>query len=154
MVCVLIESQIGWMYGSTSEDVLTGLVIQTRGWRSIFLALNPPAFLGCAPSQLVASLTQQKRWASGFLQVLLNRRHCPIFGTLFGKLQWKQCAAYLWILTWGLRSIPELSYTLLPPYCLITNSSIFPTVSTIHITTFLIIFKTFLVGVGSELQNK
>ncbi|XP_008455906.2 cellulose synthase-like protein H1 [Cucumis melo] len=138
-------SEIGWMYGSTSEDVLTGLVIQTRGWRSIFLALNPPAFLGCAPSQLVASLTQQKRWASGFLQVLLNRRHCPIFGTLFGKLQWKQCAAYLWILTWGLRSIPELSYTLLPPYCLITNSSIFPTVKerAIFIPIFLFIIYNF-----------
>lgn len=135
MVCVLIECQIGWIYGSTSEDVLTGLVIQTRGWRSIFLALNPPAFLGCAPSQLVASLNQQKRWATGFLQVLFNK-HCPIFGTLFGKLQWRQCAAYLWMLTWGLRSIPELSYALLPAYCLITNSSFFPTVSTIHITTF------------------
>ncbi|XP_038902792.1 cellulose synthase-like protein H1 isoform X2 [Benincasa hispida] len=120
-------SKIGWMYGSTTEDVLTGLVIQKRGWRSIYIALDPPAFLGCAPSQLVASLTQQKRWASGLLQVLFSK-HCPIFATLFGKLQWKQCAAYLWILTWGLRSIPELSYALLPPYCLITDSSFFPTV--------------------------
>ncbi|CAK9315546.1 unnamed protein product [Citrullus colocynthis] len=119
-------SKIGWMYGSTTEDVLTGLVIQKRGWRSVYIALNPPAFLGCAPSQLVTSLTQQKRWASGFLQVLFSK-HCPIFGSLFGNLQFKQCAAYLWILTWGLRSILELSYALLPPYCLITNSRFFPT---------------------------
>ncbi|TYK09602.1 cellulose synthase-like protein H1 isoform X2 [Cucumis melo var. makuwa] len=113
-------------YGSTCEDILTSLVIHRRGWRSIYIALNPPAFLGCAPSQLLTSLTQQKRWASGFLEILFSK-HCPIFGTLFEKLQWKQCAAYLWILTWGIRSILELSYALLPPYCLITNSSFFPT---------------------------
>ncbi|XP_016901847.2 cellulose synthase-like protein H1 [Cucumis melo] len=114
------------MYGSTCEDILTSLVIHRRGWRSIYIALNPPAFLGCAPSQLLTSLTQQKRWASGFLEILFSK-HCPIFGTLFEKLQWKQCAAYLWILTWGIRSILKLSYALLSPYCLITNSSFFPT---------------------------
>ncbi|KAE8652283.1 hypothetical protein Csa_022359 [Cucumis sativus] len=42
-------------------------------------------------------------------------------------VQFKQCAAYLWVLTWGLRPIPEISYALLPPYCLINNSSFFPT---------------------------
>ena len=130
-----MESQIGWIYGSTTEDVLTGLVIQSRGWRSIYIALYPPSFVGCAPAKLVTSLTQQKRWVTGLLEILFSK-HCPIFGTLFENLQWKQCAAYLWMLTWGLRSIPELSYALLPAYCLITNSSFFPTVSTIHITTF------------------
>ena len=130
-----MESQIGWIYGSTTEDVLTGLVIQSRGWRSIYIALNPPAFLGCAPSQLVASLTQQKRWVSGLLEILFSK-HFPIFGTLFGKLQWKQCAVYIWLLTWGLRSIPELSYALLPPYCLISNSSFFPNVSTNSLLAF------------------
>ena len=136
MSVFLIELQIGWMYGSTCEDILTSLVIHRKGWRSIYIALNPPAFLGCAPSQLVTSLTQQKRWVTGLLEILFSK-HCPIFGTLFENLQWKQCAAYLWILTWGIRSILELSYALLPPYCLITNTSFFPTVSTIqflHIT--------------------
>ncbi|KAL4013713.1 hypothetical protein IC575_025896 [Cucumis melo] len=137
-------SKIGWIYGSTTEDILTGLVIQTRGWRSIYIALNPPAFLGCAASQLVASLTQQKRWVSGLLEILFSK-HFPVFGTLFGKLQWKQCAAYLWLLTWGLRSIPELSYALLPPYCLITNSSFFPNMEerSISIPIFLFIIYNF-----------
>ncbi|XAR55359.1 Cellulose synthase (UDP-forming), partial [Bertholletia excelsa] len=36
--------EVGWMYGSTTEDVLTGLVIQGRGWRSTFCSPEPPAF--------------------------------------------------------------------------------------------------------------
>lgn len=128
--CICLVFQIGWMYGSTTEDILTGLAIQKRGWKSIYIDLNPAAFLGCAPSDVVSSLTQQKRWATGLLEILVLNKNSPILATLFGKLQIKQCAAYLWILTWGLRSIPELCYALLPPYCLITNSHFFPTVST------------------------
>ncbi|XP_022970946.1 cellulose synthase-like protein H1 [Cucurbita maxima] len=120
-------SKIGWIYGSTVEDIQTGLMIQKRGWRSIYIALDPPAFFGCAPSELPASLTQQKRWATGLLEILLSK-NCPIFATLFGKLELKQCVAYLWLLTWGLRSIPELCYAMLPAYCLITNSHFLPTV--------------------------
>ncbi|KAI6672789.1 hypothetical protein NL676_000695 [Syzygium grande] len=62
--------KIGWMYRSTAEDILTGLAIHTKGWRSLHCSPNPPAFLGCAPSSGPASMTQQKRWATGLLEVL------------------------------------------------------------------------------------
>ncbi|XP_022140393.1 cellulose synthase-like protein H1 [Momordica charantia] len=137
-------SKVGWIYGSTTEDVQTGLMIQKKGWRSIYIALDPPAFLGCAPSQLPNSLTQQKRWATGLLEILFSK-NCPVFATLFGNLQIKQCAAYLWLLTWGLRSIPELCYAALPAYCLITNSHFLPNVQepTIYIPISLFIVYNF-----------
>ncbi|KAF8016705.1 hypothetical protein BT93_H2048 [Corymbia citriodora subsp. variegata] len=117
--------EVGWMYGSTTEDILTGLAIHTKGWRSLYCSPNPPAFLGCAPSGGPASMTQQKRWATGLLEVLISKKS-PIYGTLFMHLYYRQCLAYLWILTWALRSIPEFLYALLPAYCIITNSHFLP----------------------------
>ncbi|KAK9924515.1 hypothetical protein M0R45_032880 [Rubus argutus] len=117
--------KVGWMYGSTTEDVLTGLSIHNKGWRSILYSPNPPAFLGCAPTGGPASMTQQKRWATGLLEILLSE-NCPIFGTLFASLQFRQCLAYFWILSWGLRSVPELCYAALTAYSIITNSHFLP----------------------------
>jgi len=129
LMFVAIRFQLGWRYGTTTEDVLTGQTIHKKGWRSILCTMEPPAFLGCAPSGGPAAMTQQKRWATGLLEILLSK-NCPIFATLFGKLQLRQCFAYLWIFSWGLRSVPELCYATLPVYCIITNSQLFPKVMT------------------------
>ena len=123
-----IWAQVGWIYGSTTEDVHTGLVIHKKGWRSVLCTPEPPAFLGCAPNSGPSSMTQQKRWATGLLEILFSK-NCPIFLTLFEKLQFRQCLAYLWLFSWGLRSIFELCYAALPAYCIITNSHFLPKVS-------------------------
>ncbi|KAG6618240.1 hypothetical protein I3842_Q117700 [Carya illinoinensis] len=120
-------TKLGWIYGSTTEDVITGLRIHKRGWRSVNCRPNPPAFLGCAPSGGPAAMTQQKRWATGLLEILLSK-DCPIFAFLFAKLQWRQCLAYVWLLTWGLRPIFELCYAALPAYCIIADSHFLPKV--------------------------
>ncbi|XP_060672146.1 cellulose synthase-like protein H1 [Ziziphus jujuba] len=118
-------SKAGWIYGSTSEDIQTGLSIHARGWKSVIYFPEPPAFLGCAPTSGPDSLTQQKRWATGLLEILISK-NCPIIHTLFGNLQFRQCLAYLYLLCWGFCSIPELCYAILPAYCLITNSNFLP----------------------------
>ncbi|KAI5565602.1 hypothetical protein BDE02_14G133100 [Populus trichocarpa] len=41
-------TEVGWQYGSATEDVLTGLMIHARGWRSLLCTPDPRAFLGCA----------------------------------------------------------------------------------------------------------
>lgn len=115
------------MYGSTSEDALTGLKIHTKGWRSEVCLPDPTAFMGCSPQDILTVVGQTKRWSTGLLDILLSK-HCPIFGTLFGNLQFRECLAYLWITTWALRSVPEICYTTLPAYCIITNSSFLPKV--------------------------
>ncbi|XP_028808357.1 cellulose synthase-like protein H1 [Neltuma alba] len=117
--------QVGWMYGSMTEDVLTGLTIHTKGWRSEMCTPDPTAFSGCAPECGPGSLTQQKRWGIGLLEILFTK-HCPILGIIFGKLQFREAMAYLWITTWAARSVPELCYAILPVYCIITNSTFFP----------------------------
>ncbi|KAL3363849.1 hypothetical protein AABB24_012873 [Solanum stoloniferum] len=117
--------KLGWLYGTVTEDVLTGLFIQSRGWKSAYCLPDPPAFLGCAPAAGPASMIQQKRWATGLFEILFNSKS-PIIGTLFGKLQLRQCMAYLQIQLWALRSIFEVCYAILPAYCLITNSHFLP----------------------------
>ncbi|XP_057457596.1 cellulose synthase-like protein H1 isoform X2 [Lotus japonicus] len=134
--------KVGWMYGSTSEDVLTGLKIHARGWRSEGCGPNPMAYMGCSPRDVICHMAQQKRWSSGLVDICLSK-HCPIFSTLFGKLQFRECLAYLWITTWALRSVPEICYAALPAYCIITNSSFLPKEPNLWIPiTLLVIYKT------------
>ncbi|KAG7983395.1 hypothetical protein I3843_04G104400 [Carya illinoinensis] len=120
-------TKMGWLYESATEDVQTGLLIHKRGWRSCYCTPDPPAFLGCAPSGGPATMTQQKRWATGLLEILFSRG-CPIFTSLFAKLQWRQSLVYLLILSSGLHPVFELCYVFLPAYCIIVDSHFLPKV--------------------------
>ncbi|KAI0494452.1 hypothetical protein KFK09_024590 [Dendrobium nobile] len=124
--------EIGCLYGSMTEDVLTGLRIQSMGWKSTFFNPSPPAFLGCAPTGGPASLTQYKRWATGLLEILFDKDHSPVVATLTKQLHFRQCLCYLKISIWALQSVPELLYSLLPACCLITGTSFLPKVSEGH----------------------
>ncbi|GKV17638.1 hypothetical protein SLEP1_g28112 [Rubroshorea leprosula] len=120
-------NKVGWIYGSTTEDILTSLIIHNKGWMTIYVAPDPPAFLGCAPSVGPVAMTQQKRWSTGLLEVLVSR-NSPIFGFLTAKRQFRQCLAYVFLLSWSIESIPELCYAALPAYCIIANSHFLPKV--------------------------
>lgn len=132
--------EVGWQYGSATEDILTGLKIHARGWRSVLCTPDPRAFLGCVPRVGPISMTQQKRWATGLLEILISERN-PIIATLTARLEFRQCLAYFCILIWALRSIPEICYAVLPAYCIITNSSFLPKAHEpamyIHVALFL-----------------
>ncbi|XP_027927164.1 cellulose synthase-like protein H1 [Vigna unguiculata] len=117
--------KIGWLYGSMVEDFPTGLNIHRRGWRSECCTPDPIAFTGCAPRGLLSTMVQQKRWATGLTEVFFGK-HSPIMGMIFGKIQFRAGLSYSWLANWGLRSVFEVCYALLPPYCIITDTSIFP----------------------------
>ncbi|OMP05991.1 Cellulose synthase [Corchorus capsularis] len=120
-------NKIGWIYGSMTEDVMTGLMIHKKGWKSALPMPKPQGFLGCAPSGGPAAMTQQKRWATGLLEILVSK-NSPIFAFLTGKLPFRMLLFYIWLLCWGLFSIPELCYAALPAYCIIANSQFLPKV--------------------------
>ncbi|KAF9611339.1 hypothetical protein IFM89_030128 [Coptis chinensis] len=52
-------------YGCPVEDVITGLSIHCRGWKSIYCNPTRKGFLGVAPATLAQTLVQHKRWAEG-----------------------------------------------------------------------------------------
>ncbi|OVA03409.1 Cellulose synthase [Macleaya cordata] len=121
-------TNVGWVYGSTTEDVLTGLRIHSKGWASVYCTPDPLSFLGCAPTSGPGCVTQMKRWSTGLLEILFSN-YSPIFCTINGHLRFRQCLVYILINVWGLRSIPELCYAALPAYCLLTNTSFIPSVT-------------------------
>ncbi|KAI7735576.1 hypothetical protein M8C21_016768, partial [Ambrosia artemisiifolia] len=112
-------TQVGWQYGSATEDVLTGLTIHGRGWRSAITSTDPLAFLGCAPTTFPSSLKQQKRWVMGLFEILFTDKN-PLLLTIKGNIWFRQALV---------RSIPELCYATLPAYCIITGSQFLPKVN-------------------------
>lgn len=120
--------EVGLVYGSTTEDVQTGLRVHAAGWRSANCLLDPPGFMGGAPVGGPASLAQIRRWSTGLLQIVAGW-NSPLWAALNKKLGFRQCLCYLSLNVWALRSLPELCYALLPPFCFITNTSFLPKVS-------------------------
>lgn len=72
-------------------------------------------------------MLQQRRWGTGMLEILFNKQS-PLIGLFHRKIRFRQRLAYLYLQSWALRSIPELFYCLLPAYCLLHNSTLFPKV--------------------------
>ncbi|CDY53760.1 BnaCnng25520D [Brassica napus] len=58
---VCFNGQMGVKYGCPVEDIITGLSIQCRGWKSAYLTPKKKAFLGVAPTNLHQMLGQQRR---------------------------------------------------------------------------------------------
>ncbi|KAK9089728.1 hypothetical protein Scep_028810 [Stephania cephalantha] len=138
-------NKVGCMYGSTTEDVQTGLRIQSKGWRSVYSTPKTPGFLGCAPSSLTVIMVQQARWTTGLLEILFTNNN-PMLVTIFGNLRFRQFLAYLYCNTWAMRSLPELCYNALPAYCLLSNTSFLPSITDPAIlipTSLLVIYNTY-----------
>ncbi|ONM06411.1 Thymidylate kinase [Zea mays] len=67
--------EVGWIYGSVTEDILTGFKMHCHGWRSVYCMPKRPAFKGSAPINLTDRLHQVLRWALGSVEIFLSK-HC------------------------------------------------------------------------------
>ncbi|KAK1260032.1 putative cellulose synthase A catalytic subunit 1 [UDP-forming] [Acorus gramineus] len=150
--------EIGWIYGSVTEDILTGFKMHARGWISIYCMPPRPAFKGSAPINLSDRLNQVLRWALGSIEIMLSR-HCPIWYGYSGRLKLLERIAYINTIVYPLTSIPLIAYCILPAICLLTNKFIIPEISNYagvwFILMFISIFATGILelrwsGVGIE----
>nr|XP_043606339.1 cellulose synthase-like protein E1 isoform X2 [Erigeron canadensis] len=119
--------EIGLKYGCPVEDVLTGLSIHYRGWKSVYYNPKREAFLGVTTTTLDQTLVQHKRWSEGDLMILLSK-YSPVWYGL-GKLHPSQVMGYLIYCLWSPSSLPTLYYTIVPSLCLLNGVSLFPPVS-------------------------
>ncbi|KAM1731734.1 hypothetical protein ACFX11_017580 [Malus domestica] len=138
--------ELGWIYGSITEDILTGFKMHCRGWRSIYCMPERPAFKGTAPINLSDRLNQVLRWALGSIEIFFSR-HSPLwYGYKGGKLKWLERFAYVNTTVYPFTSLPLLAYCILPAVCLLTDKFIMPQISTFaslfFIALFLSIFGT------------
>lgn len=121
--------QLGWIYGSITEDILTGFKMHCRGWRSIYCMPKRPAFKGSAPINLSDRLNQVLRWALGSVEIFFSR-HSPVwYGYKGGNLKWLERFAYVNTTVYPFTSLPLLAYCTLPAICLLTGKFIMPTVT-------------------------
>lgn len=127
LINLLFVLQIGWIYGSVTEDILTGFKMHARGWRSVYCMPHSPAFKGSAPLNISDRLNQVLRQALGSVEVLLSR-HCPIWYGYGGRLKWLERFAYVNTTIYPLTAIPILAYCTLPAICLLTGKFIIPQV--------------------------
>ncbi|XP_047327715.1 cellulose synthase A catalytic subunit 1 [UDP-forming]-like isoform X2 [Impatiens glandulifera] len=131
--------EIGWIYGSVTEDILTGFKMHTRGWISIYCMPPRPAFKGSAPINLSDRLNQVLRWALGSIEILLSR-HCPIWYGYSGRLKFLERLAYINTIVYPVTSIPLLAYCTLPAICLLTGKFIVPEISNYASIWFILLF--------------
>ena len=128
-----MNGQVGWIYGSVTEDILTGFKMHCHGWRSVYCMPNRPAFKGSAPLNLSDRLHQVLRWALGSVEIFLSR-HCPLWYGYGGGLKWLQRLSYINATVYPFTSFPLLAYCALPAVCLLTGKFITPEVQTFSST--------------------
>ncbi|KAK4770737.1 hypothetical protein SAY87_031269 [Trapa incisa] len=144
--------EIGWIYGSVTEDILTGFKMHCRGWRSIYCMPIRPAFKGSAPINLSDRLHQVLRWALGSVEIFLSR-HCPLwYGFGGGRLKWLQRLAYINTIVYPFTSLPLVAYCTIPAICLLTGKFIIPTLSNLASMLFLGLFLSIIVTSVLELR--
>ncbi|XP_059636344.1 probable cellulose synthase A catalytic subunit 3 [UDP-forming] [Cornus florida] len=131
--------EVGWIYGSVTEDILTGFKMHCHGWRSIYCIPARPAFKGSAPINLSDRLHQVLRWALGSIEIFLSR-HCPLWYGYGGGLKWLERLSYINATVYPWTSIPLLAYCTLPAVCLLTGKFITPELSNAASLWFLSLF--------------
>ncbi|ONM06324.1 Cellulose synthase-like protein D3 [Zea mays] len=111
---------IGWIYGTVTEDVATGFCMHRRGWRSSYCATAPDAFRGTAPINLTDRLYQVLRWAAGSLEIFFSRNNALLAGRRLHPLQ---RLAYLNTTVYPFTSIFLIAYCgLFPAIPLVTGN--------------------------------
>lgn len=149
--------EMGLLYGCPVEDVITGLSIQSRGWRSVYLNPSRIAFLGLLPTTLPEVLVQHKRWSEGDLQIVLSRFSPAWFA--HGKISLGLQMGYLTYCLWAPNCFATLYYSIVPSLHLLKGISLFPHISSpwflpfayVIIAEFIYSFAEFLWSKGTVL---
>ncbi|KAL4618579.1 hypothetical protein ACB092_06G020900 [Castanea dentata] len=116
--------EMGLLYGCPVEDVITGLSIQCRGWKSVYFNPLRKAFLGVAPNTLPDILLQHKRWSEGDLQIFFSR-YSPAWYA-YGKISLVLQMGYSAYCLWAPNSLATLYYSVIPSLYLLRGIPLFP----------------------------
>ncbi|KAL0904759.1 hypothetical protein M5K25_026908 [Dendrobium thyrsiflorum] len=127
--------RVGWIYGSVTEDVVTGYRMHNRGWHSVYCITKRDAFRGSAPINLTDRLHQVLRWATGSVEIFFSRNNALIATR---RLKFLQRIAYLNVGIYPFTSAFLLVYCFLPALSLFSGQFIVQTLN----VTFLIYLLT------------
>lgn len=131
--------RIGWIYGSVTEDVVTGYRMHNRGWKSVYCVTKRDAFRGTAPINLTDRLHQVLRWATGSVEIFFSRNNALIAST---RMKLLQRIAYLNVGMYPFTSIFLIVYCFLPALSLFSGQFIVQTLDVAFLVYLLAISVT------------
>ncbi|KAK4751687.1 hypothetical protein SAY87_020485 [Trapa incisa] len=131
--------RVGWIYGSVTEDVVTGYRMHNRGWRSVYCVTKRDAFRGTAPINLTDRLHQVLRWATGSVEIFFSRNNAALASS---RLKLLQRIAYLNVGIYPFTSIFLIVYCFLPALSLFSGQFIVQTLNVTFLTYLLLITLT------------
>ncbi|KAF9608101.1 hypothetical protein IFM89_006028 [Coptis chinensis] len=135
--------KIGFRYHSLVEDVLTGMLLHTKGWTSVYYDPPQPAFLGTGTTNLNDTLVQNTRWNSGLLQVSVSK-FCPLTYQP-SKMSILQTLAYSCLAFQALTSFSVLCLSIVPQLCLLKGITLYPKVSDPWFAIFAIVYMSYTI---------
>lgn len=106
--------EIGGIALNNSEDIWTTFLLHKNGWKTIFV--NKVLAVGIAPTTIISFFKQQRRWAIGGLDILINEN--PLHTK---ELDIDQRIQYFISSTFFLVGIPIIVYILMPLIYLLTG---------------------------------
>ncbi|KAJ8631960.1 hypothetical protein MRB53_025296 [Persea americana] len=127
--------RVGWIYGSVTEDVVTGYRMHNRGWKSVYCVTKRDAFRGTAPINLTDRLHQVLRWATGSVEIFFSRNNALLASS---KMKFLQRVAYLNVGIYPFTSFFLIVYCFLPALSLFSGQFIVQTLN----VTFLVYLLT------------
>ncbi|KAJ3681660.1 hypothetical protein LUZ60_014233 [Juncus effusus] len=131
--------RVGWIYGSVTEDVVTGYRMHNRGWKSVYCVTTRDSFRGTAPINLTDRLHQVLRWATGSVEIFFSRNNAFLASS---KMKLLQRIAYLNVGIYPFTSIFLICYCFLPALSLFTGQFIVQTLSVTFLAYLLTISIT------------
>ncbi|XP_075476236.1 cellulose synthase-like protein D2 [Primulina tabacum] len=132
-------NRVGWIYGSVTEDVVTGYRMHNRGWKSIYCVTKSDAFRGTAPINLTDRLHQVLRWATGSVEIFFSRNNAFLASP---KMKLLQRVAYLNVGIYPFTSLFLIVYCFLPALSLFSGQFIVQTLNVTFLTYLLVITLT------------
>ncbi|KAD4584250.1 hypothetical protein E3N88_21851 [Mikania micrantha] len=127
--------RVGWIYGSVTEDVVTGYRMHNRGWKSIYCVTKRDAFRGTAPINLTDRLHQVLRWATGSVEIFFSRNNALLASS---RMKILQRVAYLNVGIYPFTSIFLIVYCFLPALSLFSGQFIVQTLNVTFLVYLLI----------------
>ncbi|XP_028762335.1 cellulose synthase-like protein G2 [Neltuma alba] len=130
--------EVGFLYASVVEDVVTGFFMNCSGWRSVFCNPPKPQFTGIATTNLNDLLIQGTRWSSGLIEIALSK-FCPLIYGPF-NISLLQSLCYAELALFPLYFFPICCFAIIPQLCLLHGIPLYPKVSDPNFFIFAFIF--------------
>ncbi|KAL9249101.1 Cellulose synthase-like protein [Drosera capensis] len=135
---------LGWIYGSVTEDVVTGYQMHNRGWNSVYCSVKPDAFRGTAPINLTDRLHQVLRWATGAVEIFFSRNNALLASS---KMNFLQKIAYFSNGIYPFTSFFLITYCFLPALSLFSGQFIVQAID-VNFLFYLLLISTTLTALA------